>query len=77
MIVDLIDVTHLTGKQITLLAEIQAECFPDPTEIENEREKSQDGMYVRCRANPTPLARKCLENNEARCPWGFYDAKPR
>ena len=47
MIVDLIDVTHLTSKEISLLAELQAEAYPDPTEIENEREQPQTIKYER------------------------------
>ena len=78
MIVDLVDVTHLTSKEITLLAEIQAEAYPDPTEIENERKLPQAQSYqVSVRGVPTPLAQRCLDNEERRNPHRFHHAKSK
>ena len=69
MIVDLVDVAHLTSKDISLLAELQAEAYPDPTEIENERKQPQVTEYkIAFRTEPTPLAAKCLKNEMLRMP---------
>ena len=49
------------------LAMMEAEAYPDPVAVENERELPQPSSYVvQMRGVATPLAIRCQGNEEAR-----------